>query len=234
MEYSAVSAKAKRVQVFQPQPALQCYAVSADLRGRIRRSGERASSMASLKDKCACCTKETRRANCEALVNSRKEQGQDPDDYFILLQQRRARLAENGEVISDDSFEDIMLRCITSDYDCILSTSYRDPNFGLKDTQSTMRRMYIDDLSRNDKPKVADLGRPCQLVTPSPPPKVNFGVSTVTNPDTASRSALILRMRHRYPLQRVVPRPNGAPSNGQLPTVTPNAVRKISGARSTD
>ena len=66
MEYSAVSAKAKRVQVFQPQPALQCYAVSADLRGRIRRSGERASSMASLKDKCACCTKETRRANYKA------------------------------------------------------------------------------------------------------------------------------------------------------------------------
>ena len=54
------------MQVFQPQPALQCYAVSADLRGRIRRSGERASSMASLKDKCACCTKETRRANYKA------------------------------------------------------------------------------------------------------------------------------------------------------------------------
>ena len=49
-----------------------------------------------LKDKYACCTKETRRANYEALVNSSMEQGQDPDDYFILLDERRPRLAENG------------------------------------------------------------------------------------------------------------------------------------------
>ena len=35
---------------------------------------------------------------------------------------------------------------------------YRDPNFGLKDMQSTMRRIYIADLSRKDKPKVAGRG----------------------------------------------------------------------------
>ncbi|CAN0243826.1 unnamed protein product [Laminaria digitata] len=86
------------------------------------------------------------------------EQGQDPNDNFILLDQRRARLAENGEVISDERFEDIMLRGITSSYDYIRNTSYRDPNFGRKDKQSTMRRMYIDDLSRKGTPKVAGRG----------------------------------------------------------------------------
>ena len=68
-----------------------------------------------LKDKYVCCTKETRRANYEALVDTRMKQGQDPDDYFMLLDQRRVRLRENGEVISDERFEDIILRGITSD-----------------------------------------------------------------------------------------------------------------------
>ena len=53
-----------------------------------------------LKDKYACGTHGT---------------GQDPDGYFILLDQRRARLAENEKVISDERFEDIMLQGITSD-----------------------------------------------------------------------------------------------------------------------
>ena len=35
-----------------------------------------------------------------------------------------------------------MLRGITSDYDYIRNTSYRDPNFVLKDMQFTMRRIY--------------------------------------------------------------------------------------------
>ena len=67
------------------------------------------------------------------------EQGQDPDDYFILLDERRARLAENGEAISAERFEDTTLRGITSDYDFIRNTSYCDPTFGLKGMQSTMR-----------------------------------------------------------------------------------------------
>ena len=70
------------------------------------------------------------------------EQGQDPDDYFILLDERRARLAENGEVISDERFEDIVLRGVSSDHDYIPNTSYRDPNVGLKCMRSTKRRMY--------------------------------------------------------------------------------------------
>lgn len=63
-----------------------------------------------LKDKYACCTKETRRVECEALVNSSMDQGQDTDDYFISLDKRRARLAENLEAISDERVEDNMQR----------------------------------------------------------------------------------------------------------------------------
>lgn len=62
------------------------------------------------------------------------------------------------EVISDERFEDITLRGITSDYDYIRNTSYRDPKFGLKGMQSTMRRTYIDDVSRKGTPKVAGRG----------------------------------------------------------------------------
>ena len=115
-----------------------------------------------------------------------------------MLDQRRARLAENGEDISDARFEDIMLRGITSNDDYIRNTSYRDPKFRWKDVQTTMRRMYIDVLPRKEKSR--DVGWPGQLITPPPPPRVNFGLSTVTNPDIASLSALTSRMSHQYPL----------------------------------
>ena len=51
--------------------------------------------------------------------------GATPRRVFIPLYERRARLTENGEAISDERFQDIMLRGITIDYDYIRDTSYR-------------------------------------------------------------------------------------------------------------
>lgn len=86
------------------------------------------------------------------------EQGQDPVDYSVLLDERRARLAETGEGISDETIDDIVLRGITSGIDYISNTSYRDENSGLKDMQPTMHRMCINPPSRKRKPMVAGRG----------------------------------------------------------------------------
>ena len=51
--------------------------------------------------------------------------GATPRRVFIPLYERRARLTENGEAISDERFQDIMLRGITIGYDYIRDTSYR-------------------------------------------------------------------------------------------------------------
>ena len=158
------------------------------------------------------------------------EQAQNPDDYFILLDQRRARLAENEEVISDKRFEDIMLRGITSDFDYIRNTSYRDPNFGLKDTQSTMRRMYIDDLSCKDKPKIAGRGAAMSARHAFFASKRHFRCFNCDKPGHRKSERPQLKNESSVPLQRVAPKQNGAPTTGQLPTVMSNAAPKISEA----
>ena len=50
-------------------------------KGEARGPGNGQAAREVLQEKYACCTKETRRANYEALVNSSMEQEQDPDDY---------------------------------------------------------------------------------------------------------------------------------------------------------
>ena len=86
------------------------------------------------------------------------DQRQDPDDFSISLDKRRARLAENVEVIPDERVEDNMLQGMLSDHGDVRRTSNRGPTWGLRDTQSTMHRAYFDDLSRKGKPKAAGLG----------------------------------------------------------------------------
>ena len=52
-------------------------------------------------------------------MNVRVEQGQDPDDYTIKLMEIRGRLHKMGEKISDERFEDILLRGLTDDYELV-------------------------------------------------------------------------------------------------------------------
>lgn len=77
---------------------------------------------------------------------------------------------------------------------------------------------------------------PCSLITPPPPPTVDFGVATATNPGTAGLSVLTSNMSHRQPLQWVVPNPSGARSSDQQNIVTRKAIvePRTSGAQSTD
>ena len=121
--------------------------------------------------KCHNNIKEARRACYEKLVNSRMEQGQDPDDYTFILLEVRERFQKMGDMISDESFGDIRLQGLTDDYDFVKMTSFHSPNFGIDDFQSMMRNLYIGRLSRpGNVNKIA--GRGALMVTTRKPRKV--------------------------------------------------------------
>ncbi|CAN0181136.1 unnamed protein product, partial [Laminaria digitata] len=64
------------------------------------------------------------------------------------------------EPITDRRFKDICVQGFTSDYRDIKLMMYRDPSFDIDQMQSTMRHLYLDDLSRNSvvKGKIAGRG----------------------------------------------------------------------------
>lgn len=107
-----------------------------------------------LKAEYARCTKETRCASHEALINTIAEEWQDPDDFFFILD-KYAHIVENREAVSDERFEDIVMQGITKDYDYVRYTNYRDPEFGLEEIQAILRRINIDDMSHKGEPTIA-------------------------------------------------------------------------------
>ena len=74
--------------------------------------------------------------------------GEDPIDFFTKLDEQRLRLADMGETLTDESYEDIILRALPKEYDFIRQQSYMNRNFGLTGIKTTATNMFIDDLSR--------------------------------------------------------------------------------------
>ncbi|CAM9675499.1 unnamed protein product, partial [Sphacelaria rigidula] len=92
--------------------------------------------------------KVTRRACYDELCNTEMQHGQDPENFFYKMDDLRARLHDTGEVVSDGRYEDIILHSITNYNNFVRQTSFRDRNYGLEEIKSTMRNMFIDNLSR--------------------------------------------------------------------------------------
>ena len=74
--------------------------------------------------------------------------GEDPIDFFTKLDEQRVRLADMGETLTDESFEDIILRALPKEYDFVRQQSHMNRNFGLTGIKTTATHMFIDDLSR--------------------------------------------------------------------------------------
>ncbi|CAN0596200.1 unnamed protein product, partial [Laminaria digitata] len=71
----------------------------------------------------------------------------------------RSELAKMGEPISDRRFKDICVQGFTPDYKDIKLMMYRNPTFDIEQMQTTMRHLYLDDLSRNGGAKGKIAGR---------------------------------------------------------------------------
>ncbi|CAN0028883.1 unnamed protein product, partial [Sphacelaria rigidula] len=108
-----------------------------------------------LAEKYDSFTRETRRACYEELTTNKMAQGEDPDYFFTKMEDLRERLKYLGEIVWDKRFEDIILQAISNDYDYVRQTSFRVRDFGLKETKTTMRNVYIDSLSRTSKKYIA-------------------------------------------------------------------------------
>ena len=93
-------------------------------------------------------TKDTRRACREKLTHASMKYGEDPIDFFAKLDEQRLRLADMGETLTDESYEDKILRALPKEYDFIWQQSYMNRNFGLTGIKTTALNMFIDDLSR--------------------------------------------------------------------------------------
>lgn len=93
-------------------------------------------------------SKEARRALLQRLHDTKMSHGQDPDDYFLAAELIRAELYDMGEPVSDATYEDILVRGFTSEYDTLKMSIYRDPTYTLDQIQLTMRNFYLDELSR--------------------------------------------------------------------------------------
>ena len=74
--------------------------------------------------------------------------GEDPIDFFTKLDEQRLRLADMGETLTDESYEDIILRALPKEYDFVWQQSHMNRNFGLRGIKTTATNMFIDDLSR--------------------------------------------------------------------------------------
>ena len=77
------------------------------------------------------------------------EQGEHLDSYFKENTIARFEVAKMGEPITDRRFKDICVQGFTSEYKDIKMMMYRDPASDTDQMQSTMRHLYLDDLSRN-------------------------------------------------------------------------------------
>ena len=90
-------------------------------------------------------TKEACRACREKLTHASMKSGEDPIDFFAKLDEQRLRLADMGETLMDESYEDMILRALPKEYDFV---RHMNRNFDLTGIKTTAINMFIDDLSR--------------------------------------------------------------------------------------
>ena len=69
-------------------------------------------------------TKEARRACHEKLINSKMEPGQDPDDFFFVLDECRDLLEEMGQTVHDERYKDIIVQALSPEYESVGAASY--------------------------------------------------------------------------------------------------------------
>ena len=121
--------------------------------------GDGISAWLALAESMTAIPKKTRRACYGDLTAHKKmRHGVDPEDFFFKMEDIRVRLKDMGDVISDERFDDIILRAITTDYDYVQQTSFRERVFGLKEIKSTMKNLFIDILSRSWTKRIVGRG----------------------------------------------------------------------------
>ena len=74
--------------------------------------------------------------------------GQDPDDFFFILDECHQQLGNMGESMHDERYEDIILQALPVEYGRVRQTSHEKRDLGLDDIRHMVRSIYVDNLSR--------------------------------------------------------------------------------------
>ena len=91
-------------------------------------------------------SKQRRRTLMRKLDNSTMEDGQDPDVFFVQVEQLADDLENMGDPISKHRVVDIILSGMTNECELIRFQAIKDSVFSLDDFKFTMRNMYVNGL----------------------------------------------------------------------------------------
>ena len=94
-------------------------------------------------------TKEARKACHEKLVNAKMEPGQDPDDFFLVLDECRDLHEEMGQTVHDGRYEDVILQALPSEYERVRTANYERRDFGLDDIRYMVCLLYTSPSPRD-------------------------------------------------------------------------------------
>ena len=123
----------------------------------LRSNGQEA--LLELTKKCLEVTDETIRSKTAELGVTSMTDGQDPDENFLHTTLLHGQVERMGERISDRRFKGIMVQGLTTDCREVKMIAYRHRKMGLEEIQSTMRSMYLDDMSRRNNYRRGIAGR---------------------------------------------------------------------------
>ena len=82
------------------------------------------------------------------LEHSRMEPGEDPDTYFVRIEQLIDDLAVLDEPITQHRKMDVILNGLTSDYNLVKFQAMKDSELSLDDLMLMMRNLYVNGLIR--------------------------------------------------------------------------------------
>ncbi len=147
------------------------YLVRKHRKGTTGTRGHGQKAWHELHSKYMTATDEAIRCKSAELVATTMKPGQDPDEYFLRASLLRDQVENMGEPITDRKFKDIMVQGLTEEYKDIKLMMYRDPLFTIEQIQSTMRHLYLDNLSRRNTKESRIAGRGAAMIAePTPDP----------------------------------------------------------------
>ena len=146
--WTMVNSKLYSILVFATEGSVNITVKQFQARPQARQKADGVGAWEALSVRFDGNTKEARSACREKLTHASMKSGEDPIDFFAKLDEQRLRLADMVETLTDESYEDIILRALPKEYDFVRQQSHTNRNFGLTGIKTTAINMFIDDLSR--------------------------------------------------------------------------------------
>ena len=81
------------------------------------------------------------------LVNTKMNTGQDPDDFFFVLDWCHGLLEEMVQTVHDERYGHMVLQALPEQYERVRNASYEKRDFRLVDIRHIVHTMFVDSIS---------------------------------------------------------------------------------------